>query len=115
MNPPKHVKTRANQPDNQKDNVMKSSQSKSHSSRCGITSKLASSAVALALLTSAISALADDIASEEPAADHRLEQRQQAVAALAAIAELPDELRESAALFFVHEVDHVGRISGVEN
>jgi RNA polymerase sigma factor (sigma-70 family) len=49
---------------------------------------------------------ADHIASEEPAADHRVEQRQQAAAALAAIAELPDPLREPATLFFVHECSH---------
>jgi RNA polymerase sigma-70 factor (ECF subfamily) len=47
-------------------------------------------------------AAADDVAGEEPSAEHRLEQRQQAIAALAAIAELPAELREPATLFFVH-------------
>jgi RNA polymerase sigma factor (sigma-70 family) len=47
-----------------------------------------------------------DLPSEEPPADHRLEQRQQATAALAAIAELPDKLREPATLFFVHECSH---------
>jgi RNA polymerase sigma factor (sigma-70 family) len=49
---------------------------------------------------------ADDVPSEEPAPDHRLEQRQRATAALAAIAELPDALREPATLFFVHECSH---------
>jgi RNA polymerase sigma factor (sigma-70 family) len=49
---------------------------------------------------------ADDVASEEPAPDHRLEQRQQAAAALKALAALPDALRESATLFFVHECSH---------
>jgi len=48
---------------------------------------------------------ADNVA-EEPAADHRLEQRQRAVAVMAAMAELPDELREPAMLFFVHECSH---------
>jgi RNA polymerase sigma factor (sigma-70 family) len=46
---------------------------------------------------------AEDIRSEEQAADHLLEQREQAAAALAAIAELPTRLREPATLFFVHE------------
>jgi RNA polymerase sigma factor (sigma-70 family) len=49
---------------------------------------------------------AEDLTAEEPPADHRLEQRQQAAAALAAIAELPDKLREPATLFFVHECSH---------
>jgi Sigma-70, region 4 len=49
---------------------------------------------------------AADVPSEEPAPDHRLEQRQRAAAALAAIADLPDALREPAALFFVHECSH---------
>jgi hypothetical protein len=39
-------------------------------------------------------------------ADHRLEQRQQSAMALAAIAGLPDKLREPAMLFFVHECSH---------
>jgi RNA polymerase sigma factor (sigma-70 family) len=43
---------------------------------------------------------AEDIRSEEQAADHLLEQREQAAAALAAIAELPTRL------FFVHECTH---------
>jgi RNA polymerase sigma factor (sigma-70 family) len=49
---------------------------------------------------------ADQVAAEEPAADHRLEQRQQAAAVMAALAELPNELREPAMLFFVHECSH---------
>src|SRR6202022_3793023 len=54
-------------------------------------------------------AAADEVPSEEPAPDHRLEQRQQAAAApaaiarLPAVAELPAALREPATLFFVHE------------
>ena len=39
-------------------------------------------------------------------ANQRLEQRQEAAAALSAIAALPDELREPATLFFVHECSH---------
>ena len=49
---------------------------------------------------------ANDVASDAPAADRRLEQREQAQAALAAIAELPHSLREPAALFFVHQCSH---------
>ena len=49
---------------------------------------------------------ADQVAVEEPAADHRLEQRQGAAAVMAAMAELPDQLREPAMLFFVHECSH---------
>jgi RNA polymerase sigma factor (sigma-70 family) len=49
---------------------------------------------------------AADVPSEDPAPDQRLEQRQQAAAALAAIAALPDALREPATLFFVHECSH---------
>ena len=49
---------------------------------------------------------AEDTASDEPLADHILEQRRQAAAALAAISELPDRLREPAALFFIHECSH---------
>jgi RNA polymerase sigma factor (sigma-70 family) len=49
---------------------------------------------------------ADNVAAEEPAADHRLEQRQGVAAVMAAMAELPDELREPAMLFFVHECSH---------
>src|SRR5262249_8143979 len=43
---------------------------------------------------------------EEPAPDHRVEHRQRAAVALAAIAELPDTLREPATLFFIHECSH---------
>src|SRR2546430_1416497 len=49
---------------------------------------------------------ADHVPSEEPAADRQVEQRQRAAAALAAIAELPDSLREPATLFLVHECSH---------
>jgi RNA polymerase sigma factor (sigma-70 family) len=49
---------------------------------------------------------AEELPSDEPPADHRLAQRQQATAALAAIAELPEKLREPATLFFVHECSH---------
>jgi RNA polymerase sigma factor (sigma-70 family) len=49
---------------------------------------------------------ATDIASEEPAPDHIFEQRQQAATALAAMAALPDALREPAMLFFIHECSH---------
>jgi DNA-directed RNA polymerase specialized sigma24 family protein len=49
---------------------------------------------------------AEELPSDEPPADHRLAQRQHAAAALAAIAELPDKLREPATLFFVHECSH---------
>ena len=49
---------------------------------------------------------AEDTPSEEPPADYILEQRRQAAAALAAISELPDTLREPAALFFIHECSH---------
>src|SRR5262245_21812160 len=49
---------------------------------------------------------ADDVPSEEPAPDHQVEHRQQAAAALNALAGLPDALREPATLFFVHECSH---------
>jgi RNA polymerase sigma factor (sigma-70 family) len=49
---------------------------------------------------------AEHVSSDEPLADQILEQRRQAAAALAAIAELPQSLREPAALFFVHECTH---------
>jgi RNA polymerase sigma factor (sigma-70 family) len=49
---------------------------------------------------------AEELQSDEQPADHILEQRQQAAAALAAISELPDTLREPAALFFIHECSH---------
>jgi RNA polymerase sigma-70 factor (ECF subfamily) len=52
-------------------------------------------------LTEANAALSDD-----SAADRQLEQRQEAGAALAAMAELPRGLREPAALFFVHQCSH---------
>jgi RNA polymerase sigma factor (sigma-70 family) len=51
-------------------------------------------------------AQAEELSGDEPPADHRLAQRQHATAALAAIAELPDKLREPATLFFVHECSH---------
>jgi RNA polymerase sigma factor (sigma-70 family) len=51
-------------------------------------------------------AQAEELPSDQPPADHRLAQRQEATAALAAIAELPDKLREPATLFFVHECSH---------
>jgi RNA polymerase sigma factor (sigma-70 family) len=51
-------------------------------------------------------AAAAEVPSEEPAPDHRLEQRQRAAVALAAIAELPESLREPATLFFVHDCSH---------
>jgi RNA polymerase sigma factor (sigma-70 family) len=46
------------------------------------------------------------VPSEEPAADCSLEQRQWATVALAAIAQLPEALREPATLFFVHDCSH---------
>jgi RNA polymerase sigma factor (sigma-70 family) len=49
---------------------------------------------------------AEDMPGEEPPADHILEQRRQAAAALAAISQLPGRLREPATLFFVHECSH---------
>jgi RNA polymerase sigma factor (sigma-70 family) len=49
---------------------------------------------------------AEALPDEEPLPDHILEQRRQATAALAAISELPDRLREPATLFFVHECSH---------
>jgi F0F1-type ATP synthase beta subunit len=49
---------------------------------------------------------AEDLPGDELSADRRLEQRQQSVMALAAIAALPDRLREPATLFFVHECSH---------
>src|SRR5262252_2663245 len=51
-------------------------------------------------------AQAEELPSDEPPADHRLAQRQHATAALAAITELPDKLREPATLFFVYECSH---------
>ena len=49
---------------------------------------------------------AENVPSDDAPADHLLEQRRQAAAALAAISELPDALREPAALFFIHECSH---------
>jgi len=49
---------------------------------------------------------AEEVPDEEPLPDHILDARRQAAAALAAISELPDSLREPATLFFVHECSH---------
>jgi RNA polymerase sigma factor (sigma-70 family) len=49
---------------------------------------------------------AQAVPDEEPLPDHILDARRQAAAALAAISELPDKLREPATLFFVHECSH---------
>ena len=49
---------------------------------------------------------AEELPSDEQPADYILEQRRQAAAALAAISELPDALREPATLFFIHECSH---------
>src|SRR5882724_11037866 len=49
---------------------------------------------------------AESVAAEEPLPDYILEQRRQANAALAAISELPDRLREPATLAFVHDCSH---------
>jgi RNA polymerase sigma-70 factor (ECF subfamily) len=49
---------------------------------------------------------AEELPNDDPPADHILEQRRQTAAALAAISELPDTLREPAALFFIHECSH---------
>jgi RNA polymerase sigma factor (sigma-70 family) len=49
---------------------------------------------------------AESVAAEEPLPDYILEQRRQANAALSAIAELPDRLREPATLAFVHDCSH---------
>src|SRR6266705_400639 len=43
---------------------------------------------------------------EDAAPDHQVDQRRQATAALAAMAELPTLLREPATLFFLHECSH---------
>jgi RNA polymerase sigma factor (sigma-70 family) len=51
-------------------------------------------------------AAAEEVPSEEVAADQQIEQRQHAHAALAALATLPTRLREPAMLFFVHECSH---------
>jgi RNA polymerase sigma factor (sigma-70 family) len=49
---------------------------------------------------------AEELPNDEQPADYILEQRRQAAAALAAISELPDALREPATLFFIHECSH---------
>ncbi|HXW28317.1 MAG TPA: sigma-70 family RNA polymerase sigma factor [Xanthobacteraceae bacterium] len=49
---------------------------------------------------------AEALPSEAPGADHVVEHRAEATAAVAAIAQLPDALREPATLFFVHECSH---------
>jgi RNA polymerase sigma factor (sigma-70 family) len=51
-------------------------------------------------------AAADEVPSDAPAPDHQLDQRQQASAVLAAMADLPAGQREVASLFFVHECSH---------
>jgi RNA polymerase sigma factor (sigma-70 family) len=49
---------------------------------------------------------AEEVPSEDAAPDHQFDQRRQATAALAAMAELPTSLREPATLFFLHECSH---------
>jgi RNA polymerase sigma factor (sigma-70 family) len=49
---------------------------------------------------------AEAVPDEEPLPDHILDARRQAAAALAAISELPNRLREPATLFFIHECSH---------
>ena len=49
---------------------------------------------------------ADSVAADEPAADRRVERRQEVGAVLAAIAELPRALREVMALYYVHDCSH---------
>jgi RNA polymerase sigma factor (sigma-70 family) len=49
---------------------------------------------------------ASEVMSEAPTPDRRLEQQREAATALAAIAELPDSLREPATLFYIHECSH---------
>ncbi|HEY7246743.1 MAG TPA: sigma-70 family RNA polymerase sigma factor [Xanthobacteraceae bacterium] len=46
---------------------------------------------------------AEELASDEPAPDRRIEQQQQIAAAMAAIADLPPLQREPATLFYVHD------------
>lgn len=49
---------------------------------------------------------AEAVPSEAPTADHVVQHRDEAATALAAMAQLPDALREPATLFFVHECSH---------
>jgi RNA polymerase sigma factor (sigma-70 family) len=49
---------------------------------------------------------AEHVASEEPALDYRLEQRELLACVWAAINDLPASLREPATLFYVHECSH---------
>jgi RNA polymerase sigma factor (sigma-70 family) len=49
---------------------------------------------------------AEELPSEDPAADDRIERRQRANAVLATLATFPARLREPAMLFFVHECSH---------
>jgi RNA polymerase sigma factor (sigma-70 family) len=49
---------------------------------------------------------AEDVPTDEPGPERQVENRQRAAAALAAIAALPDALREPATLFFVHDCSH---------
>jgi RNA polymerase sigma factor (sigma-70 family) len=49
---------------------------------------------------------AEELPSEEPGADQRIEQRQHAQIVLATLSTLPARLREPAILFFVHECSH---------
>jgi RNA polymerase sigma factor (sigma-70 family) len=58
------------------------------------------------LLAAVPLANAEALPDEEPLPDQILDARRQAAAALAAISELPDRLREPATLFFVHECSH---------
>jgi RNA polymerase sigma factor (sigma-70 family) len=57
-------------------------------------------------LPTATLAEAEGLPSDEPAADHRIEQRQHAHAVLATLSALPARLREPAMLFFVHECSY---------
>jgi hypothetical protein len=49
---------------------------------------------------------AEEVPDEDPLPNHILDARRKAAAALAAISELPDRLRQPATLFFVHECSH---------
>jgi len=51
-------------------------------------------------------AAAEEVPSEEPAADRQIEQRQHAHTVLATLSTLPTRLREPAMLFFAHECSH---------